>query len=43
MEKAREQETELVFVTNGSKNKEEIERLTNNEFKCLKLPVADQS
>jgi hypothetical protein len=39
VEKAKEQGTELVFVTNSTKTKEEIERITNNQYKCLKLPV----
>jgi GTPase SAR1 family protein len=42
IEKAKEQQTELVFVTNGNKNKEEIERLTGNEYKCLKLPANEK-
>ncbi len=41
IEKASGQNTELIFVTNGSKTKEEIERLTDNKYKCLKLPVRD--
>lgn len=39
MEKAKEQQTELIFVTNSTKTKEEIERLTNNQYGCLKLPI----
>ena len=38
IEKAKDQETSLIFVTNSSRTKEEIERLTDNNFKCLKLP-----
>jgi hypothetical protein len=41
MEKAKDQDTDLIFVTNSQKTKEEIERLTNNEYKCLKLPIAN--
>ncbi len=40
IEKARDQDTELIFVTNSSKTKEEIERLTDKQFKCLKLPIS---
>jgi GTPase SAR1 family protein len=39
IEKAKAQQTELVFVTNSNKTREEIERLTNNQYKCLKLTV----
>ena len=39
IEKAKDQNTELVFVTNSKKTKEEIERLTDNKYKCLKLPA----
>jgi len=39
IEKAKEQNTELVFVTNSKKTKEEIDRLTDNQYKCLKLPA----
>lgn len=39
IDKAKDQDTELIFVTNSTKMKEEIERLTNNQYKCLKLPV----
>lgn len=39
IEKAKEQNTNLVFVTNNTRTKEEIERLTNNQYKCLKLPA----
>jgi hypothetical protein len=42
MEKAKEQQTELVFVTNSNRTKDEIERLTDRQFKCLKLPVNEQ-
>jgi len=39
IEKVKEQNTALVFVTNSKKTKEEIERLTENKYKCLKLPA----
>ena len=42
IEKAKDQDTELLFVTNSAKTREEIERLTNNEYKCLKLPVSEK-
>ena len=43
IEKAKEQQTELVFVTNSKKTKDEIERLTNNEYKVLRLPIGSQT
>ncbi len=39
VEKAKDQSTGLVFVTNSKKTKDEIERLTDKQYKCLKLPV----
>lgn len=39
MEKAKAQNTELVFVTNSNRTKEEIESLTENKYVCLKLPA----
>jgi hypothetical protein len=35
IEKAKEQNTNLVFVTNSTRTKEDIERLTDNKYKCL--------
>lgn len=42
IEKAKEQQTELVFVTNSAKTKEEIERLTDSKYLCLKLSIDEQ-
>ncbi len=41
IEKAKDQDTGLIFVTNSKRTKEEIERLTDKQYKCLKLPVSE--
>ena len=41
IEKAKDQNTELIFVTNSKRTKEEIERLTDNQYRCLKLPYSE--
>jgi hypothetical protein len=42
IEKAKEQNTELVFITSSKKTKDEIERLVDNKYKCLILRPYDE-
>jgi hypothetical protein len=39
MEKAKELGTELVFVTNSKRTKEEIERITENKYDYVKIQM----
>jgi hypothetical protein len=40
IDKAKAQITELIFVTNSTRTKEEIESLTEYKFTCLKLTIS---
>ncbi len=41
VEKAKDQNTELIFVTNSSRTRDEIGRLTDDKYKIMKFPVRD--
>ncbi len=41
VEKARDQDTGLVFVTNSKKTQQEILQLTDKQYKCIHLPAND--